>query len=396
VNQDKTARYHALKRRAALLSVGWSVAFLFFFAGTPASAWLSSGATRLVSAVPLPAPLLPSAVVLVYVAILGILHEAGSLPFAFYRGFLVERRYGLSTETLRRWAADQVKAGILGAGLSLAGFALLYAAIRRWPHDWWMAAAAGFSLFVVVMARVAPVLILPLFFRLKPLERGELRDRLAGVAHRAGLPVTGVFEWQLSDRTKKGNAALTGLGKTRRILVSDTLMAAHSDDEIEVVVAHELGHHAHHDIWKAVAFECGVSLLAFFLASRVLLALSPRMGWQGPADVAGIPVLLLTAGLLSLGLVPAVNAFSRGAERAADRYAWEVTGNPAAFASAMQRLGAQNFAEERPSRLVRWLFYTHPPFGERIEAARAFERRVQESECGDRDSSETGALNPES
>jgi STE24 endopeptidase len=167
------------------------------------------------------------------------------------------------------------------------------------------------------------------------------------------------------------------LGKTRRILVSDTLLATHTDDEIEVILAHELGHHAHHDIWKAVALECGVSLMGFFLASRVLWLMAPRLGWKDVADVTGIPVLLLTAGLLSLLLVPAVNAFSRRAERAADRFAWEATGNAGAFASAMQRLGAQNFAEERPSRLVRWLFYTHPPYAERIEAAREWERRIQ-------------------
>jgi STE24 endopeptidase len=375
VNQDKTARYHALKRRAALLSLGWSAAFLCFFALTRASAWLAGLASRLASDLPLPPRLGPSAVVLLYVAVFGVLHEAGSLPFSFYRGFVVERRYGLSTESLRRWLGDQAKAGLLGAVLSLAGFTLVYAAIREWPRGWWLAAAAGFTLFAVLMARLAPVVILPLFFRLKPLERAGLRDRLEDVARRAGLPVTGVYEWLLSDRTKKGNAALTGLGKTRRILVSDTLLASHDDDEIEVVLAHEVGHHAHHDIWKAVALECVVSVAGFFLASRVLLILGPLLGWSGPADVTGLPVLLLTAGLLSLVLVPAVNAFSRRAERGADRFAWEITGNVEAFTSAMQRLGAQNFAEEQPSRLVRWLFYTHPPFKERIEAARQWEAR---------------------
>ncbi len=378
MNQDKSARYHTLKRRAAFLSIGWSAAFLLSFVFTPASAWLASLGTGAVSHLHLPASMAATAVVLVYVAIFGLLHEAGSLPIAFYRGFLVERRYGLSTESLRSWTADQAKAGVLGMALSLAGFALLYVAIRRWPHGWWLAAAAGFALFIVIMARLAPVVVLPLFFKIRPLERADLGERLAGMARRAGLPVTGVHKWVVSDRTKRGNAALTGLGKTRRILVSDTLLATHTDDEIEVILAHELGHHAHHDIWKAVALECGVSLMGFFLASRALWLMAPRLGWKDVADVTGIPVLLLTAGLLSLLLVPAVNAFSRRAERAADRFAWEATGNAGAFASAMQRLGAQNFAEERPSRLVRWLFYTHPPYAERIEAAREWARRIQE------------------
>jgi STE24 endopeptidase len=375
VNQDKSARYHTLKRRAALVSVAWSAAFLVFFAASKASSWLASLAAGLVAHLPLPTATIPTVIVLVYVALFGTLHEAGSLPIAFYRGFLIEHRYGLSTESLRAWATDQAKAGLLGFVLSLVGFALLYMAIRRWPEDWWLPAACGFTLFVVVMARLAPVLVLPLFFTLKPLARDDLRQRLVALAARAGVPVTDAFEWQLSDRTKKGNAALTGLGRTRRILVSDTLLASHSDEEIEVVLAHEIGHHAHHDIWKGLVLEAGIAVLGFFLASRALVALAPRLGWQGVADVAGVPSLLLTAGVLSLVLVPAVNAWSRGMERAADTFAWEVTGNAAAFASAMQRLGVQNLAEERPSRLVRWLFYTHPPFAERIAAAREWEEK---------------------
>jgi STE24 endopeptidase len=370
VNQDKSARYHALKRRAALLSVGWSAAFLLFFAATSASARLASLAGRLVSALSLPPSFAQSATVVVFTAIFGALHEIGSLPFSFYRGFLVERRYGLSTESLRAWTTDQLKAALLGAALSLPGFALVYAAIRQWPRDWWLAAAAGFTLFAVVMARLAPVVVLPFFFKVRPLARADLKERLAAMARRAGVPVTDVCEWQLSDRTKKANAALTGIGRSRRILVSDTLLAGHGDEEIEAVLAHELAHHAHHDIWKALALESAASVVGFFLASRALAAAAPRLGWRGVEDVTGLPVLLLSAGLLSLVLLPAVNAFSRRTERAADRFAWEVTGNAGAFASAMQRLAAQNFAEERPSRLVRWLFYTHPPFGERMTAAK--------------------------
>jgi STE24 endopeptidase len=374
VNQDKSARYHALKRRAAVLSVAWSAAFLIGLALTPASGWLAGLSRRLAGHVSHASWLAPALAVAAYVLTVGFLHETVSLSIGFYSGFLLEHRYGLSTERLRSWAVDQLKAGLVGAGLSVAGFALLYAAIARWPRDWWMPAAAGFTLFVIVMARLAPVVLLPLFFAFKPLDREALRGRLLALAARAGVPVTDVFEWQLGDRTKKGNAALTGLGRTRRILVSDTLLASCSDDEIEVILAHEIGHHAHHDIWKGIALEAVVAAAGFLAASRVLIQLSPRLGWQGVSDVAGLPALLLTAGLLSLVLVPAANAYSRRAERAADLFALEVTGSAGAFATAMQRLGAQNLSEERPSRLSRWLFHTHPPFAERVEAARRWER----------------------
>lgn len=374
MNQDKSARYHTLKRRVAVLSVAWSATFLLAFAATPASAWLANAVSTFLGGLSIPPALLPTAIVMGYVAVFGALHECGSLPLSFFGGFVLEHRYGLSIETFGRWSRDQLKAGALGGGLSLLGFSLLYLAIRRWPDQWWLAAAGGFLLFVILMARLAPVLLIPLFFRLKPLARDELRQRLVELSRRAGVPVTDVCEWQLSDRTKKGNAALAGLGRTRRILIADTLLSTYSDDEIEVVLAHELAHHAHHDLWKGIAAEGFVALLGFFLASRVLLVAAPRLGWSGVADIAGLPVLLLTAGCLSMVLVPAANAFSRRLERAADRFAMDLTDNGAALASAMQRLAAQNLAEEQPSRLAQWLFYSHPPFNERIAAAREWEK----------------------
>ena len=171
---------------------------------------------------------------------------------------------------------------------------------------------------------------------------------------------------------EKANAALTGLGGTRRILVSDTMLAEYSDEEIEVVLAHELAHHVHGDMWKSIAFECILILAGFDLAAMVLRTLGGPLGLDGAADVAGLPLLLLAAGAVSLVMLPAAHAMSRAFERSADRFALALTRNPAAFISAMRRLGAQNLAEEHPSRLVQWLFYSHPPIRERIAAAQAF------------------------
>lgn len=370
MNQDKSARYHSLRRRGAILSVGWSAAFLVVLAATPASTWLAASVSALVARYSVPPSFSETAVVLGYVAVIGLVHELGSLPLSFFLGFALERRYGLSPQSVADWVRDQLKAGLLGAAFSLVGFSLLYLLIRQYPHTWWAIAAAGFTLFAVLLARVTPVWLLPLFFHFKPLGREELARRLVGLAERAGVPVTSACEWRLSDRTKKGNAALAGLGRTRRILVSDTLLANHTDDEIEVVLAHELGHHAHHDIWKGLAIEGMAALLGFFIAGRVLVGLAAPLGLRGVGDVAGLPVLLLTAGCLSVALLPAANAWSRRTERAADRFALDLTANPGAFVSAMTRLGAQNLAEEHPPALVRWLFYSHPPMDERIEAAR--------------------------
>lgn len=372
MNEDRSARYHKLGRRAAVVSTVWSACLLALLAVTPLSVSLRHSVERLLSSFS-PPWLLPSLVVLVYVAALGIVHELGELPIALFSGFLLEHRYGLSTESFRHWMLDHLKGLALGAALSLAGFSLLYLVIRHWPGAWWAIAAAGFTAVAVLLTRLAPVLFMPLFFTFRPLSREQLRERLLALSVKAGVPVTDACEWVIADRTKKGNAALAGLGRTRRILVSDTLLAGYSDDEIEVILAHELAHQVHHDVWRGIAVQAAIMALGFLAAARVLSFAAPRLGWQGVSDVAGLPALLLTAGLLSLVLLPLVNAVSRRMERAADRFALELTGNAAAFQTAMQRLAAQNLSEERPSRLARWLFYTHPPVPERIAAAKLFE-----------------------
>jgi STE24 endopeptidase len=213
---------------------------------------------------------------------------------------------------------------------------------------------------------------LPLFYTVKPLDREALRTRLMALAERASARVLGVYEWGLAAKTKRANAALTGIAGTRRILVSDTMLADYTEDEIEVVLAHELAHHVHGDIWKGLIFESALILAGFFASASVLRAWVGWMALSGPGDVAGLPLLLLTAGAVSLVTVPAAHALSRRYERAADQFALKLTRNPTAFISAMRRLAAQNLAEEHPSRLVKWLFYSHPPIRERVAAAQDF------------------------
>lgn len=313
--------------------------------------------------------------VIFYVVLIALLSEAVQLPVAYYQGVVLERRYGLSTQTTVGWWLDHLKAGLVALIFAIAGAVIVVYLLRWSPQFWWLIAAACFIAILVVLAQLAPVLLLPLFYQFKPLDRPDLTGRLAALAERAGVRVLGVFEWRLSDRTRKANAALTGIGRTRRILLSDTLLADHSDEEIEVILAHELAHHVHRDIWKAIALESLLITLGFYLADRVLSASAGRFGIGFKGDIAGLPLLVLTGGAVSLALLPLANAFSRAHERRADRYALEMTRNAGAFVSAMKRLAAQNLAEERPSRLVELLFYSHPPMAARIEAARAWESR---------------------
>jgi STE24 endopeptidase len=371
MNEDKASRYHRRKRVADAAALVWGVALLTIL--------LATGLTlRLRALADFAAPGSPGilsarvAAIVVYVTLLSLLNEAGSLPLAFYSGFLLERRYGLSTERLSAWLRDQIKSFALGLALAVPAAILLYTLIAWSPARWWAVAGLAFAVIIVGLTNVAPVLVLPLFYRVKPLDRAALRTRLIALAERAGARVVGAYEWGLAEKTRKANAALAGLGGTRRILVSDTMLAEYTEDEIEVVLAHELAHHVHGDIWKGIAFESGLILGGFYLASRVLHALAHAIGLRGVADVAGLPLLLLAAGAVSLVMLPVAHAMSRAFERRADRFAMRLTRNPAAFISAMKRLGAQNLAEENPSRIVQWLFYSHPPVRERIAAAQAF------------------------
>ena len=367
-NEDKATRYHRLQRRASILATATGAALLVFLVVGGASVALRGWVTQHTNSFPF--------VVGAYVVALFVLYELVQLPFAYYQGVILERRYGLSTERRVHWWMNQAKAAALGLTLAVPAALLVVALIRWSPHRWWVIAAAAFVGIMVVLAQLAPVLLMPLFYDCKPLDRPELVQRLMTLAERAGACVLGVFEWRVSDRTRKANAALAGMGRTRRILLSDTLLAGHSDEEIEVILAHELAHHVHRDIWAGIAVETVLTALGFLAADRALTAISGSFGLAGKGDVAALPVLLLAAGAVSILFLPIANGVSRVHERRADRYALRLTGNAHAFISAMKRLAAQNLAEERPSRVVEVLLHSHPSTQARIAAAEAWARDV--------------------
>jgi len=368
INEDKATRYHRLRRRASVLATLTQTLCLLLLLVSGASALLRDSVIATVGRGLIP-------LVAVYVAVVALILDVATLPWAFYTGVTLERRYGLSTESTARWWLNHLKSTAVALVFFVVA-ALLVVSLARWsPQRWWMAAAVVFTLILVLMAQLAPVVLLPIFYEVRPLTRESLRERLLALANRAGAQILGVFEWRLSERTRKANAALAGMGRTRRILVSDTLLADHSDDEIEVILAHELAHHVHHDIWTAIVVEAVLVSLGFYVADAAFIRFGSWLDLHGKADVAGLPLLVLAAGAASLLLLPIANALSRAHERRADRYALDLTGNPTAFISAMRRLAAQNLAEERPSLLVRLLFSTHPPTSARIEAAKRWSTR---------------------
>ena len=360
-NEDKATRYHRLRRRASLIATMAVGALMVLLLVSGGAVWLRTVTDRLTGERWLSAA--------VYAIVLVFVSELASLPLAYYQGVTLERRYGLATQTVVMWWTDRLKSIALSLVFTVAAALIVTTLLRYAPTYWWLLASAIFAALLVGVAQLAPVLLMPIFFRFRPLDRPALRHRLLALADRARADVVGVFEWQLGDRTRKANAALTGLGRTRRILVSDTLLAAHSDDEIEVILAHELAHHVHRDLWSSLALESVLIAVGLGIADRVLAAAGGWFQLSGKGDLAGLPLLALTVGAVSLVLLPVAHAQSRAHERRADRYALEMTQNPAAFVSAMKRLSSQNLAEETPSRLVEWIFHSHPSTSARIAAA---------------------------
>lgn len=370
MTEDKSTRYHRRRRRSDVAGTAVVGLFLLLLAGTGAGTMVRAALEWLTSWLPgIAAPLAATAV---YFIGLVATVQTIELPFAWYQGYWLERRYGLTSQILPHWLADHVKATTASSAVMVAGLAAVYVSLALWPGSWWLVAAAGCSAVMVLAARLAPVVVLPLFYRVRPLRNEALAARLAALAARAGSPVLGVYEWGIGGHTRKANAALAGIGRSRRILVSDTMLDAYSDDEIEVVIAHELAHHVHHDLWQGLALRSLSLFVTAYLAALALDLLGPWMALRGPADPAGAPLLLLVAGAASFLFLPVGNAVSRAQERRADRFALRHTNNPGAFVTAMRRLAQQNLAEERPPALARWLFYSHPPLGERIAAAQAW------------------------
>ena len=310
--------------------------------------------------------------VLIFVLLFGLPYTLISLPMSFYSGFVLPHRFGLSNQSFGGWVTDQAKSLALSGVLGLAVIELIYWLLRSAPQWWWLIAAGVLLLFTVVLSTLAPVLIAPLFYKFIPLDDGELRRRLLSLAERAGTEVKGVYRFDMSTRTKSANAAVMGLGRTRRIVLGDTLLDEFTVDEIETVLAHELAHIVHRDMPLLVAFNSALTLLSLWAASLALRWGVGALGLQGIADPGGLPLLALVLGAVGLVTMPPGNALSRWRERMADRCALAMTGKPAAFADAMTRLANQNLGEMNPERWEVVLFHSHPPLAERVAAARAF------------------------
>jgi STE24 endopeptidase len=364
--QEKAREYARIRRRFTFLGLGLSAVYLILWLAfgwhTALGDWIAGITVNPWIAVPL------------FAFLFALPYSLIDTPFSYYTGYVLPHRYGQSTQDFKGWLGDQVKGLAVGAPIGLIILEVIYLLLRAAPDLWWLYAAIFMLVFGVILSTLAPVLIAPLFNKFVPLEDEDLVARLTRLGEQAGAEVKGVFRFDMSRRTKSANAAVMGLGRTRRIVLGDTLLDEFTADEIETVLAHELGHHVHRDIPLGIAINSLSTLLTFWVAGLIMNRGVTLFGLNGVGDPAGLPLLMAVTGVLGLISMPFGNAYSRWRERMADRYALETTRKPEAFADAMTRLANQNLADADPERWVVLMFYSHPPIKERVAAAAAFGR----------------------
>ncbi|MGH9475263.1 MAG: M48 family metalloprotease [Terriglobales bacterium] len=326
----------------------------------------------------------PALRVLEYTLLLWVGFQIIDLPGAWLARS-IEIRYQMNRQGLASWFWDECKGALVGGALTVGAAELVYwLLLPAAPRSWWLWAWAAFSVTTVVLMVLGPVLLLPIFFKLRRMSDENEHDaalvlRLESTyaklrAQNPNLPrLHGIFEWKLGEKSAKANAALTGLGRTRRVIVSDTLLEGSPVEEIEAIFVHELGHHVHQDLWRGLLFQTALAFLGFWLAQLALGALSAPLGLAGIADVAGAPLLVLVFAILSLVLLPLSNAFVRSMERRADDYSFETLATAEPLMAGLRRLAEKNLAEVEPPRWKEWLLYSHPSIATRPRRGEAWQ-----------------------
>ncbi len=373
MNESKATRYQRLRRRAQLISAATGAALLLLVALTPGAQWLARVAAN--QALAWPASLQPAIALSLFVGALVLAAEAVAFPVSLYAATRGRRRSSQTRVDVRSVMASQARDAVVGAVVVIGVVAVLRVAMGAAGGWWWAVASAllaGASL--VAMRLIGRGLTAT--GQTLALARPALSEALTALVARIGGGLVDVREWTSPD-AGGARAVVTGVGGAGHVLLGRDMVRDWADDEVVVVVAHELSHHVHHDLARTVALDASLWCAALWCADRVVVLWGGRVGLQGVMDLAALPMLALAAGAV-WGLVrPLRLAQSRAHERRADRFALEQTGNAEAFGRALRRLGEQHLAEERPSRWTRWLFHRHPPLDERLALGRDFSARRQ-------------------
>ena len=316
---------------------------------------------------------------LLFIAFVFAVGVATSILFApvnYYTEFYLEHKYNLSNQTFIKWIIENLKGLLVSTLIGVPILLFFFYVLNKFGSMWWLPLAAGLFIISVVLGRIAPVLILPLFYKVSPIDNNELKERIERLAKDAGIKVENVYKFDMSKNTKKANAAFTGLGKSKRILLGDTLLENYTQDEIETVIAHEMGHYKKKHIIKNIILGTVTSFLTLFMVAFLYENTIALFGYNSITEIAALPVLSLWAALIGLIQSPFDNILSRKFEYEADEYAVIATNKPLPYISTLEKLTEQNLADKDPHPFVEWFFYSHPSINNRINALKKF---IQES-----------------
>ncbi|WP_372795605.1 M48 family metallopeptidase [Pontiella sp.] len=364
-NREEMAKeYDAINNRLFLLQIVALTLLLAAYQFSGASAALANGLTARFG------DKLWYVTNLVYTVISVFGFAAFMMPFSYYSGYVLEHHYGLSKESVGEWLADFFKSLMIDLVLAGILFSVVYALLRLIPTWWWLAASVFYILFAVVLSTIAPVVIMPLFHKFEPLEEGELTDAVRTMMQKAGIHVVGVYKWGLEEKTTTANAAFAGFGKTKRIILGDTLLSGYSKEEILSILAHEIGHYKNRDTLRLMITSSVLALAGFFVANYCLIGLTGLFNLGEIYNIAAAPVFIFSLFIFSLISMPFANLHSRRREFAADAYAVREMGAPDALVSALEKLADQNLSNKEPAAWIEFLLHSHPSMTRRIERAR--------------------------
>lgn len=302
----------------------------------------------------------------IFVLTVSILSSLITFPLSFYSDFILEHKYSLSNQTLFKYFLDKFKSLILSVLIGVPILIIFYYLLKNFPDTWWLFFSIAMFFISVVLAQIFPILIFPLFFKLKPIEDDSLIEAIKELAEKSDFKFSRIYSFDLSSKTKKANAALTGLGKTKKIILGDTLLNTLTVDEIKTVLAHEIGHYKLKHIPKNLILSTMQSFLIFYLISGLYKNSVEYLGYESITQISAFPILIMWAFIIGLISTPITNMISRKFEYEADTYAIKFTNLPDAFKSALNKLFDKNLSDKEPHPFVEWYFYSHPSYKKRI------------------------------
>jgi len=303
---------------------------------------------------------------IVFSAIMGFAGSVLSFPVKYYVEYYLEHKYELSNQTIFTWLREDFKGFLVGISIGLPILMIFYFSLNYFEELWWLPFSIIMFTVSVILAKILPVLILPIFYKIISIDDPELKNRILNLTKDVGMKVEDIFTFDMSKNTKKANAAFTGLGKTKKIILGDTLVQNYSYDEIETVIAHELGHYKHKHIVKNIIISTVFSFLTFFLLAVLYEVSISWFGFGSRIEIGALPLLSVWAMIIGLVLSPISNIISRTFEYQADEYAVAATSNGEAFIRTLNRLNEQNMGDDDPHPIVEWFFYSHPSVKKRI------------------------------